>query len=163
MPTNRTPINRKPALRITPEIISAWKRVDFMALHRLLGLKSWQSSPLPYEITALGVSQDDTPDNCSSTWDESMPKAITLQKQLLELAGWPDCCSLYHEKLREAEEWAQYCREHVEHPPLGEFGTGSDPESRRENLADAEDEVAYRRELLAGLDAVQAKWAPGTR
>jgi hypothetical protein len=29
-------------------------------------------------------------------------------------------------------------------------------------LENALERVEYRRELLAGLDAVQAKWAPGT-
>ena len=164
MPTNRTPIGRKSVLKITPESIAAWKRADFDELHRLLGLAPWKASPLPYEITALGCSEDDLPiDRDSSYWDKSLPKAIALQKQFLALAGWPDSRKICEEQLHEAEEWLDYCRERVEHPPIGEFGTGCDPESRRENLADAEDEVAYRQELLAGLDAMQRKWAPDAR
>jgi hypothetical protein len=44
----------------------------------------------------------------------------------------------------------------VEHPGRGGQG------SRRKALENALERVEYRRELLAGLDAVQAKWAPGT-
>jgi CheY-like chemotaxis protein len=50
----------------------------------------------------------------------------------------------------------------VEHPGRGGQGTGCDPKSRRKALENALERVEYRRELLAGLDAVQAKWAPGT-
>jgi len=46
----------------------------------------------------------------------------------------------------------------IEHPPIGEVGSG-DSESNREKLADAEDEVAYRKRLLAELGTVQKKWA----
>jgi hypothetical protein len=87
-------------------------------------------------------------------------KALRLQKQLLDLAGWPSCRQQYAENLREAEEDAAYCRERFEHPPAGEYGTGTDPQSRRERLEDAIAEVEYRRELLEGLEAVRAKWAP---
>jgi hypothetical protein len=92
MPTNRTPIGRKAITRITPEAVAAWKRADFMALHRALGLKPWQPSPLPSEVTALGVCEGERPDADSGrAWDHAWPKALALQKQLLELAGWPDC------------------------------------------------------------------------
>jgi len=61
MPTNRTPIGRKSVLKITPESVAAWKRTDFHELHRLLGLKPWEASPLPIEVTALGCCEDDLP------------------------------------------------------------------------------------------------------
>jgi hypothetical protein len=35
-----------------------------------------------------------------------------------------------------------------------------DPERRRKALKSALAEVEYRRELLAGLDAVRARWIP---
>src|SRR6516225_6611684 len=76
MPTNRTPIGRKSVLKITPEAIGAWKRADFDALHRLLGLAPWEASPLPYEITALGCSENDLPvEPGSRDWEKSIPKA----------------------------------------------------------------------------------------
>jgi hypothetical protein len=156
MPTNRTPIHRRAVRQITPEAIAAWKRADYMALHIALDLRPWQASPLPYEITALGVDQDDTPENCGSAWDPSMPKAIALQKQLLELAGWPDCRAEYEKLLHQAEEYAAYCRELVEHPDRGGQGTGSDPKSRRQALANALERVENRKELLEGLEAVQS-------
>ena len=91
MPTNRRRFDRT-RRHITPEAVDAWRRADFMALHVALGLKPWEASPLPYEITALGCSEDDLPlDQDCSEWDKTLPKAIALQKQLLELAGWPDC------------------------------------------------------------------------
>jgi hypothetical protein len=145
---------------ISPEVIAAWKRVDFMALHRLLGLKPWESSPLPVEITRLGVSQDDTPENCGPEWDASYPKVIELQRQLLQIAGWPDAARAeYERQLREAKEHAAYCRERVVQLPSGEYGAGTDLASRRELLQDAMAEVKYREQLLDELGAVQKKWA----
>jgi len=44
----------------------------------------------------------------------------------------------------------------------GGQGTGCDPKSRRKALENAPRAGRISRELLAGLDAVQAKWAPGT-
>jgi hypothetical protein len=160
MPTNR---RRPDRIRqhITHEAVEAWKRADFMALHRLLSLKPWESSPLPVEITRLGVSQDDTPENCGPEWDASYPKAIELQRQLLQIAGWPDAARAeYQRLLAEAEQRVVDCREDIMFPPNGEHGAGTDLETRRELLDDALADAKYRRELLEGLDAVQAKWTP---
>src|SRR5262249_47976005 len=163
MPTNRRRFDRT-RRHITPEAIAAWQRADFHALHHLLGLKPWEASPLPYEITVLGCSEDDLPlgQDCSK-WDKTLPKAVALQKQFLAVAGWPHCRKIYEEQLHDAEEHVAYCREQVEHPPQGAFGTGCGLESRQETLEDILAEVEYRQELLAGLDAVQRKWAPGAR
>jgi hypothetical protein len=160
MPTNRTPIHRRPTSHISYEAVEAWKRADFVALHRLLRLRPWESSPLPVEITRLGVSQNDTPENCGPEWDASMPKAIALQWQLLQIAGWPDAARAEYERLlREAKEHAAYCRERVVQLPSGEYGAGTDLASRRELLQDAMAEVKYRQQLLDGLAEVQQKWA----
>ena len=100
MPTNRTPVARKAILKITPEAIQAWKRADFHALHSLLGLKPWEASPLPRKITALGCSQDDLlVEPNDGAWGQSLPKAVALQRQLLAVAGWPDCRQIYEGKL----------------------------------------------------------------
>jgi hypothetical protein len=115
---------------------------------------------LPREITALGISEDYLSDvDANEARAHGWPKALALQKQLLKLAGWPNCRQAYEENLREAEEDAAHCRDRVEHPPSGEYGTGTDPESRRERMLEAEDEVAYRKQLLAELGEVQKKWA----
>jgi hypothetical protein len=139
MPTIRHPINRPPKVKITPEVIAAWKACDGDALHDLLRLQTFDSSPLPKEITALGVSEDD-------------PRIFELQRKLLEVAGWPDCRRAYEENLRDAEEWRDYCAKVIVHPLMGGQGTGCDPASRRRSLEEAETEVTYRRALLEGLD-----------
>ena len=97
----------------------------------MLDLHPWETSPLPIEITPLGVDQDDTPDNRGPTWEPSMQKAIALQKQLLAIAGWPDCRHVYEEELRDAEQHVGYCRKRVENFPGGEFGTGTGPAERQ--------------------------------
>jgi hypothetical protein len=134
-----------------------------MALHRLLGLKPWESSPLPVGVTRLGVDQGDTPENCGPEWDATMPKAIRLQRELLAIAGWPDCRAEYERQLREAKERAADCRDAVVQVSNGgAHGAGTDLESRREALEDAEAEVKYREKLLDGLAEMQAKWAVAT-
>jgi hypothetical protein len=163
MTSNRTPIRRKAHAHISPEVIAAWRRCDFLALHRLLGLKPWEATPLPYAVCRLGVDQDDTPEN-RVDWDPTMPKAIALQRQLLELAGWPDCRAEYERQLQEAEQHVADCRDRVLCPPntRGEYGARTNAAECREALEDALAEAKYRRELLEGLEAVRAKWTPGT-
>jgi len=160
MPTNRTPINRRAARRITPEAIDAWKRADFMGLHRALGFYPWDPSPLPREITALGINEDDLSDvDANEARERGWQKALAFQKQLLALAGWPSCRQQYEANLREAEEDVVYRRDRVERPPntRGEYGTGTSPAECQEALEDGLAEVEYRQELLEGLEAVQAR------
>jgi hypothetical protein len=124
MTTKRRTIRRGGKGRITHEGIDAWKRCDFGALHLALGLAPWEQSPLPEEVTALGVSEDNPPDPASTTgWDQSYRKAIGLQRALLAAAGWPNCRAAYEENLHDAEEMAAYCRELVDHPERGGQGT----------------------------------------
>ncbi len=80
------------------------------------------------------------------------PKVLELQRQLLAVAGWPDCRAAYGENLREAEKWRDYCADLVRDPKAGHRGTGDDPQSRRQRLKEAQQEVAYRRKMLAELD-----------
>lgn len=168
MPTNRTRIARRQNRRqITPEVIAAWEAADYHALHAALGLDPWDASPLPEEITALGVPDDDEVNAYRASvrgenghWAQSLKPAVMLQRQLLKIAGWPDCRKAYEENLEEAERTAAYCRELVEHPERGGQGTGSDPESRRRRLQQADDEVAWRKQLLKELDGCRKQWRP---
>jgi hypothetical protein len=96
MATNRVPIRRLSKGRITPEAINAWKRCDSDALHLALGLAPWEQSPLPEEVTSLGVSEDNPPDPKNiGAWDSSYDKAIKLQRKLVATVGWPDCRAAY--------------------------------------------------------------------
>jgi len=160
MPTNRRRFDRT-RRHITPEAIDAWMRADYMALHIALDLHPWETSPFPIEITPLGVSEDQI-DPDDSRYQEDL-KALKLQREFLTIAGWPDCRQVFEQLLHEAREYGAYSRDRVEHPPQGEYGTGCDPESRQKALERALAEVEYRQELLAGLDAVQRKWAPSAR
>src|SRR5262245_57327134 len=76
--------------RLTPEVIAAWKACDYAALHSALGLRPWEASPLPREITAFGVDPDDVIDD-GTNWSKSLPQALNLQRKLIERVGWPDC------------------------------------------------------------------------
>jgi hypothetical protein len=132
-----------------------------MALHIALGLPPWAASPLPIEVTVLGIDEDDVDPEDREHYRDNL-KALKLQKKLLALCGWPDCRTTYEDELRKAEEYATYCRKRVENFPGGEFGTGTSPAERQESLERALAQVEYRRELLEGLEAVQAKWTPTT-
>jgi hypothetical protein len=153
MPSKRIPIRRDQRQRITPEVVAAWKAADHHALQRALHLKVWEASPLPVEITPLGVCEEwaENPGGARG-WAESYPQAIAFQRELLAVAGWPDCRAAYEENLRRAEETARYYEALVANPALGGQCTGDSAQSRRERLELALAEVEYRRALLAGLD-----------
>jgi len=143
--------------RITPAVISAWQHADREALHIALGLKPWQPSPLPVEITLLGVGED----NLDPQNREDSLIALKLQRRLLAIAGWPNCRQTYEENLLDGERHLSYCRDRVDHPPVGDRGNyRNGPEYRQEDLEDGIEAVAYRRELLAELDQVRRKWKP---
>jgi hypothetical protein len=116
MPTRRTPTRRKVRRRINAQAIEAWKRCDYQGLHLALGVAPWEQSPLPEEVTALGVSEHGGPartDNRAELWDASWQQAIEFQRQLYEVAGPPDIEALrreYTKSLEDAREmvaWAQ--------------------------------------------------------
>lgn len=65
--------------RVTPEAIAAFEAGDYHGLHRALGLRPWEESPLPASITALGVDPDSRPDWATDFW----PRAVELQGELL--------------------------------------------------------------------------------
>jgi hypothetical protein len=112
---------------LTAEVIVAWHACDFGELHMALNLAPWNYSPLPVEVTALGVTQGLPPDHLLAHQVADWRDAQALQRELLEVAGWPDCRGVYEENLRKAEAWAGYCKLLVDHPERGGTGTGSDP------------------------------------
>jgi hypothetical protein len=159
MPTTRHPIHRKATRRINDDAIRAWKNADYMPLHIALDLAPWQSSPLPTEVTVLGIDEDDIDPADRENYKSNL-KILQLQKELLALCGWPDCRHIYEQELADAESYVTHCQDLVDHPGRGGQGTGCDPEIRRQALEQAQAKVEYRRRLLDELDETRRKWAP---
>ena len=152
MTTKRTRIRRPQKRRITPEAIAAWHACDYNALHIALGLRVWEASPLPECIIEIGVCEDKLPS--APAFADSYPKVIKLQRDLLKVAGWPKGCRAAYEKnLARAKEEERARAALVKHPDRGGQGTGSDLASRRRDLEEAREGVAYRKDLIAWLDA----------
>jgi hypothetical protein len=146
------------AHKITAEAIAAWKAADYMALHQALGLHPWEASPLPDVITALGVSEERVASaDLTIPHEQTYAQALALQRELLAVAGWPNCRAAYEKNLFDAENRANYCEDLIRHPERGGQGTGCDMESRQAALEDALEEVEYRRALLDELDEQVAK------
>ena len=156
MATKRTPLQRGRKHRITDAAIAAWKRCDGAELQRALGLRPSSRSPLPYEITCLGTAEweKDTlePDR---GWDAQWQTCIEIQRELLKIAGWPDCRRVYEHNLKEAEECAAYEQSLVDNPTSGGMSHG-DPKVqlayRKRSLARALEQVAWRKQLLEELE-----------
>jgi hypothetical protein len=155
MGPKRRPLRRERKMRLTPEAIAAWQSCDARALACALGLDFWgEPSPLPAEIISSGVSPDLPPyPNSVRCWDKAYDKVLALQRELFQVAGWPDCRAAYEENLREAEEDRDYYALLVRDPDARHQGTGMDTASLRQRLKEARKEVAYRKKLLAELDA----------
>ena len=90
----------------------------------------------------------------NSLWDASWQHAIAFQRELLAIAGWPDCRAAYEENLQKAKDRAAYCQQLLDHPQRG--GQGTDIASRKRALADALAGVAWRQALLDGLKEAEA-------
>jgi hypothetical protein len=155
MVTNRRPLRRDRKTRLTPEAIAAWQACDDRALSCALGLNRFSElSPLPSEILSRGVSPDFAPSpNSERMMDKSYEKALAIQRELLAVAGWPDCRQAYERNLAEAEGSRDYYALLLRDPDARYQGTGMDTETLRQRLKEAREEVAYRKKLLAGLDA----------
>lgn len=83
MPTNRKRVDRKPAQRISPAVMAAWRAGDMGEVNRQLGTKPWQ---VPVER----ATKDMPPDwSAGSPWAESWPRARELYKALIAVAGKP--------------------------------------------------------------------------
>jgi hypothetical protein len=149
LPTRRTPRNRNIRRRITAAAIDAWRRCDYLALHAALGLHPGHRSPLPIEITALGVSEDSDRAGVTAGALSVLP-ALEQQRELLAIAGWPNCKSVYEANLAEAEATAKYCRELCNGPARG----GRDLKFNQRQLEHALEMREWRRRLLDGLNKV---------
>lgn len=79
MPVKRRVQKLKPH-RITPAAIEAFKAGDYLGLHRALGLKPWEPSPLP-PTEPLGVDPKQRPSGTSAR-AEGWAKAVELQREL---------------------------------------------------------------------------------
>jgi hypothetical protein len=91
MPTKRTPLKRSHR-RITQAAIEAWKACDYSGLHQALGLRPWEMSPLPEELTPLGCSAEPPTLNknrLGDMWCASWHQAKELQRELMAIAGPP--------------------------------------------------------------------------
>lgn len=91
MPTIRRKV---PARRIAipAAAIEPWRRGDYRALHRALGLAPCHMSPLPRTLTPLGCDADDPPPDqgtAATIFAQTWGRAVELQQALLEIAGEP--------------------------------------------------------------------------
>lgn len=73
MPAKRTKAKQRQA-RITPEAVAAYRASDRVALHRALGLKPWEASP----IDATG----DCPWSPGSAGERTWDKVVGLRAEL---------------------------------------------------------------------------------
>jgi hypothetical protein len=64
--------------RITDAAIEAFRAGNVLALHRALGLRPWQPSPLPLSVSRLGVDDDEP-----GPWSEAEWRlAMELRREL---------------------------------------------------------------------------------
>jgi hypothetical protein len=93
MPTVRTKLKRSHNRRITQEAIDAWQRGDVWGVHKALGLKPFEYSPVPRRFGAYGLPE--TKRNTGLVMDEGFGTALgwdgvkALQDELYALAGEP--------------------------------------------------------------------------
>jgi hypothetical protein len=74
---------------ISADAIVAWQEGDFHGLARALELRPWQIPPWPLRMGGLGVDPDRPPPQPWDAWASSWPKAVELQRVLIEAAGEP--------------------------------------------------------------------------
>jgi hypothetical protein len=148
---------------LTPEAIEAWSACYRKALHCALGLGPAAASPLPFEISVCGVTDDEFDSYRASIrgdgpWSRSLKKAAMLQRQLLKVAGYPrEARRALEENLAEAIRDRDIARNNIINPP-GTQGTGCNPEARQKRLEDCEVCVEYYTEALDELAEMQAKF-----
>jgi hypothetical protein len=78
VPTKRTKRVRTQGRRITPEALEAFKAHDNLALHRALGLKPWERSPLDVDLAVKPPAMPGGEIAYLETW----PQAYELREAL---------------------------------------------------------------------------------
>ena len=68
--------------RVTPEAVEAFERGDWMGLHRALGLRPWQMSPLDVD-----PAEEPPNDHGGNPYDKSWSLACELRAELEKAAG----------------------------------------------------------------------------
>jgi hypothetical protein len=74
MPQRRR-ISKAKRLRITPDALEAYRQGDWPLLHRHLGLKPWEASP-------LDVRPTDAERTGAGVYEQSIPTALQLRAEL---------------------------------------------------------------------------------
>ncbi|RWA62132.1 hypothetical protein [Mesorhizobium sp.] len=69
---------------ITPAAVEAFQANDVKALHRALGLRPWEMSPLPRDVEPLGCDPERPPNSRTTLFDQSFEQAVVLQRALME-------------------------------------------------------------------------------
>jgi hypothetical protein len=159
------------AHRITPELIAAWLALDHSALVQTLWLRPWWRTPIPYEVSSLGVSEWTGPDNEED--EEDWQRAIEIQRALVREAGWPDCRAAFKKNLDDDEAMRRFYQNRridlEEHHRTGKhlspWPHRTELEETKQTIARYRKVIAWRRELLRLEEEGpgQGLWANGMR
>ncbi|MCC8972161.1 hypothetical protein [Bradyrhizobium brasilense] len=77
MPVKRR-VSKRRSFTLTPEVSAAFEAGDQLALHRALGLKPWQPSPLRDDLE--GPAPYGPPELC---WNQARPLVAGIRKVIL--------------------------------------------------------------------------------
>ena len=147
MTAKRTPIRRDSRRRINDAAIAAWKACDHSALCRALGLTG--RSPLPKELTALGIDEDEI--KTDREWDKDFDDVLALQRELFAVAGPPDTDAMrriHLQYIADAEFMVAWYRRCIADPKSAPLSASN---NWKQSLKDKLDEIAWRIELLDAL------------
>ena len=86
MATLRTPLKRRVHRRITPEAIEALRTGDFLRLHRSLGLRPWEASPLDVSTAEPPAWMLNNKHACDD-WRQAYALRLEIEKLSIEI-----CC-----------------------------------------------------------------------
>ena len=73
--------------QISSAAVEAFRAGDYHGLHRVLDLRPWEASPLPVEVTVLGIDRDERPVWLQPEGIADWCQAVELQRRLIEAAG----------------------------------------------------------------------------
>jgi hypothetical protein len=156
MPTNRRAKQRPRRKQLNTAAVKAWLECDYLGLHAALNLAPSERSPLPLMITPLGVDEWLEPDP-EVMFDRSIPKALALQRELIEAAGPPDRGAMRRELEKHLTSEVEYLRYLKDPNPHEKTFGGS--YSREEQIADTEARIRQLKACLKAIDAWRADMA----